>query len=64
MPNNQSVGTDWAKFRVSPRHVEEQIGFTLFPNLDPAIADVIMERTDTDPIGPVTATKKAKKAEN
>jgi endonuclease G, mitochondrial len=62
MPNDQSVGDDWAKYRCTPRHVEEQVGYTLFPSIDAKVADAIMERTDTERIATTTSAVKKKSA--
>jgi len=61
MPNDQSVDDNWAKYRVSGRQVEEQIGYTLFPKIDPKIAEAILDRTDTERISTATATETTNK---
>lgn len=53
MPNNQESGDDWTRFRVSPRDVERLSGCRFFPALPPEVADPILSRVDTAPIGPV-----------
>jgi endonuclease G len=61
VPNDQSVDDNWAKYRVSARHVEEQIGYTLFPNMEKKVADAILDRTDTERITTVKAAKATNK---
>lgn len=46
MPNNQEVGYDWAKHRVSVREVEKLTGFTFFPKIDAEIAHEIKKDAD------------------
>jgi endonuclease G len=46
MPNNQSVGFDWTKYRVSAREVEKLTGFRFFPAVPEEIATELKERVD------------------
>lgn len=46
MPNNQSVGYDWTKYRVSVRAVEQLTGYTFFPGMPEEVAAALRERVD------------------
>ncbi len=46
MPNNQSVGFDWTKYRVAVRDVEKLTGYTFFRDVPPDIAADLKEHVD------------------
>jgi endonuclease G len=46
MPNDQSVGFDWAKYRVSVRKVEQLTGLTFFSALPKELADELKRKVD------------------
>jgi len=47
MPNDQSVGMDWPRYRVSVRDVEKMTGYTFFRNVPEEVASVIKNQVDT-----------------
>jgi endonuclease G len=47
MPNDQSVGEDWARYRVSVREVERLTGYTFFRKVDADVAAAIKRDADT-----------------
>jgi endonuclease G len=61
MPNNQGVGYDWSKYRVTAREIEKLTGLRFFPALPPELADALRDHLDKVDI-PVPRTRK-KKAE-
>ena len=46
MPNDQSVGQDWTKYRVPAKRIEKLTGYKLFPALDADVAAAIKEEAD------------------
>jgi endonuclease G len=46
MPNDQSVGFDWAKYRVSAREVEKLTGLRFFRDLPEEVADALRDHVD------------------
>jgi len=56
MPNDQSVGFDWSKYRVSVKHVEKLTGYKFFANLPEELAAELKGRVDDDEI-PAKFTK-------
>jgi endonuclease G len=46
MPNDQSVGFDWTKYRTSARQVEKLTGYRFFRNVEPAVAAALRDRLD------------------
>ena len=46
MPNDQSVGFDWTKYRVPAGRVEKLTGYTFFRNLPPDVAAALREHKD------------------
>jgi endonuclease G, mitochondrial len=46
MPNDQSVGFDWSRYRVSVSDVERLTGFRFFPNIPESVAGAIKGRVD------------------
>jgi endonuclease G len=46
MPNNQSVGFEWPRYRVPVRDVEKLTGYTFFRNLPADVAGALKERAD------------------
>lgn len=52
MPNDMSVGEEWAGFRVSVKEVEKLTGYKFFSNVPAAIIDPLKEEIDEEPIAP------------
>jgi len=50
MPNDMTVGEDWAGFRVPVKAVEELTGHKFLSNVPPAIIDPLKQRADTERI--------------
>ena len=48
MPNDQTVGDDWTRYRTTVRDVEKLTGYTFFDRADPAIIGPLKERIDED----------------
>jgi endonuclease G len=46
MPNDQTVGFDWSKYRVSVRDVEKLTGFRFWPSVAADVAEAIKSRVD------------------
>jgi endonuclease G len=46
MPNDQTVGHDWSKYRVSTRAVEKLTGYSFFPLLPGDVAAALKGRVD------------------
>src|SRR4051794_20713029 len=46
MPNDQGVGYDWAKYRVSPRRVERLTGHVFFRDVPAEVAAALKDRVD------------------
>jgi len=46
MPNDQSVGFDWTKYRVSAGRVEKLTGYTFFRNVPADVAAALREHVD------------------
>jgi endonuclease G len=46
MPNNQTVGLDWTKYRTTARKVESLTGFRFFRNIDPETAEALRDHLD------------------
>jgi endonuclease G, mitochondrial len=47
MPNDQTVGFDWAKYRVKTRAVEELTGYRFFRTVPAEVADELRDHLDT-----------------
>jgi endonuclease G len=47
MPNNQSVGFDWPKYRTTAREVEKLTGFRFFRNVPEEVAEALRDHRDT-----------------
>jgi DNA/RNA endonuclease G (NUC1) len=56
MPNDQTVGYDWTKYRVSARAVEKLTGYTFFPAVPEDVAAAIKGRVDDAEV-PAWATR-------
>lgn len=54
MPNDMSVGEDWAGYRVSVKDVEQLTGYTFFNKVNRSIIEPLKEAVDDEPIGPAT----------
>jgi endonuclease G len=51
MPNDQSVGFDWAKYRTPARRVEQLTGLRFFRNnVEPAVAAALREHLDDEEV--------------
>ena len=50
MPNNMSVGEDWAKYRVSVAAVEKLTGYTFFDKVPAAKITPLKQKVDRQPI--------------
>jgi endonuclease G len=46
MPNDQSVSSEWAKYRTSARQVEKLTGLRFFPRLQGELADALRDHVD------------------
>jgi endonuclease G len=46
MPNDQSVGFDWAKYRVPTRKVEKLTGYHFFRNIPEEVAEALRDHLD------------------
>jgi endonuclease G len=62
MPNNQGVGYDWSKYRVTTREVEKLTGLHFFSSLEPELADALRDHLDKVDV-PVPRTRKKKEKE-
>jgi endonuclease G len=51
MPNDQTVGFDWAKYRTTARRVEELTGLRFFRNVEPEVAEALRDHRDRDEVG-------------
>jgi endonuclease G len=54
MPNDQSVGFDWAKFRVAVKEIEDLTGHKFFDQAEATILDPLKDEADAVPIPPPT----------
>ncbi|HEX4588468.1 MAG TPA: DNA/RNA non-specific endonuclease [Gemmataceae bacterium] len=52
MPNDQSVGHGWAKYRTNVREIEELTGYTFFGRVPADIADGLKAKADTEHVPP------------
>jgi endonuclease G, mitochondrial len=46
MPNDQSVGFDWARYRTTPRKIEKLTGCRFFQNVAEDIAEALRDHLD------------------
>jgi endonuclease G len=46
MPNDQTVGFDWSKYRVSVREIEKLTGYKFFPNVPEEVAAALKDKVD------------------
>jgi endonuclease G len=60
MPNNQTVGFDWTKYRTTARQVEKLTGFRFFRNVPTDVAEALRDHRDTVEVR-VPTTKRPKK---
>jgi endonuclease G len=60
MPNNQSVGFDWTKYRTSARDVEKLTGYRFFRNVPEDVAEALRDHRDTVAVR-VSTPKRPKK---
>jgi endonuclease G len=56
MPNDQTVGFDWSKYRVAVKDVEKLTGYTFFPNVPEELAAALKGKVDEVEI-PAKATR-------
>jgi len=59
MPNDQSVGHGWAKYRTSVAEVEALTGYTFFDRLPKAIIDPLKQKVDDERIPASRPTRTA-----
>ena len=52
MPNDQTVGEAWARYRVSVREIEQMTGYTFFNRADPNVINPLKEQVDAQRIPP------------
>jgi endonuclease G len=57
MPNDQTVGHGWAKYRVSVADVEKLTGYVFFDRVPPAVASGLKAKVDDVRIPPVGKSK-------
>lgn len=57
MPNDMSVGEDWARYRVPVRDVERLTGYKFFDKVPAAIIGPLKNKTDKTPIPPPTTPR-------
>jgi endonuclease G len=50
VPNDQTVGEDWARYRVPVKQVEKLTGYKFFDRADPAVLDPMKEKADAESI--------------
>jgi len=60
MPNNQSVGYDWTKYRTTAREVEKLTGLRFFRNVPTDVAEALRDHRDTVAVR-VSTPKRPKK---
>lgn len=60
IPNDQNVGEDWSKYRVSIREVEKLTGFRFYPRLNKDVAAAVMNVVDDEriPFSPRPSSKR------
>jgi endonuclease G len=46
MPNDQTVGFDWTKYRTTAREIQKKTGLKFFANLPPDLADALLDHHD------------------
>jgi endonuclease G, mitochondrial len=46
MPNDETVGDNWAKYRVTARRIEQFTGYAFFRNVPPDIAAALRDHLD------------------
>jgi endonuclease G, mitochondrial len=64
MPNDQSVGFDWARYRVKTRAVEELTGLRFFSGVPEEVAEALRDHLDEVYVPvPKARKKRAKKGE-
>jgi endonuclease G len=63
MPNDQTVGFDWSKYRVSVKEIEKLTGYKFFPNLPDEIAAELKAKVDEVEI-PAKSTRPKRKDKN
>jgi endonuclease G len=56
MPNDQTVGFDWVRYRVAARDVEKLTGLHFWPNVNPAVAAALRAHVDEEEV-PVSAPR-------
>lgn len=53
MPNDQSVGHGWAKYRTTVKEVEALTGYKFFDRVPPIVTDPLKAKVDDEHIPPV-----------
>jgi endonuclease G len=51
MPNDQTVGFDWGKYRTTARNVEKLTGLRFFRGVEPEVAEALRDHRDRDEVG-------------
>jgi endonuclease G len=57
MPNDQTIGHDWPKYRTSVKEVETLTGFTFFDRVPVNVIDPLKSKVDDTHIAPVGKTR-------
>jgi endonuclease G, mitochondrial len=57
MPNEESVGHGWAKYRTSVREVEALTGYKFFDSVPAPVIDLLKAKVDDEHIGPARPPK-------
>jgi endonuclease G len=55
MPNDQTVGDSWAKYRVPVKEIEDMTGYTFFDRVPADVIDPLKEKRDAVHIAPAEA---------
>ncbi|CAN5578552.1 hypothetical protein BH09VER1_BH09VER1_32080 [soil metagenome] len=54
MPNDTSLGDEWAQYRTSVAEIEKQTGLHFFTALPKEVADALKQKVDAEPLPPPT----------
>jgi endonuclease G len=52
MPNDQTVGDNWAKYRVPVKEIEDMTGYRFFDRVPADVIDPLKEKRDTVHVAP------------
>jgi endonuclease G len=67
MPNDTTVGEDWAEYRVSVKDVEDLTGYTFFSKVEPTIIGPLKEAVDDEEIetpAPIIHARRRPRSDN